>query len=581
MNVSLTNKFNDNEENYSLNLLLNRGVSPTELTKFLNVRFKNIENCWGLKNLKEGIELVDKQLKTGKKFALIVDPDVDGYTSSAVFYQYMKRACPGLEIDFFIHSLKQHGLGDMMDRLLANIEDYSLVVCPDSSSNDFECHEKLGEYGVPVLCLDHHDVDEERFSANAVVINNQISPNYKSKELTGVGVTWQFCRGYDETHVACKFANDYLDLVAVGLIGDMASILDPEIFTLVTLGLSSVENKFLQATLEKQSYSMKGEVTPMGVAFYVCPLYNAMIRVGEQEQKERLFRAFIDGSALVPSNKRGAKGELVPIKEESVRECVNAKAKQNREKEKVANSLAPELEEKAKENNLLVVELTKDLGLPQTMTGLLAMQIADKFQRPTLVGRVNDGVLQGSIRGLNQSALTDLKSFLQGTELFEYVQGHPQAAGFGIEEGRIPSLLAYANKELEKYDFGKTYYDVDFFRKGYAKDLPLLIEDIGEHGDLWGQGNSQPLIYVSNILVSKKDIKVIGKNKNTVKITNNSVTYMFFRAEDLVEKLLHTHRETFEFDIVGTANINTYNGITTDQIFVKEWEIVEDNDFGF
>jgi hypothetical protein len=56
---------------------------------------------------------------------------------------------------------------------------------------------------------------------------------------------------------------------------------------------------------------------------------------------------------------------------------------------------------------------------------------------------------------------------------------------------------------------------------------------------------------------------------------------MFFRAEDLVEELLHTHRETFEFDIVGTANINIYNGITTDQIFVKEWEIVEDNDFGF
>ena len=75
---------------------------------------------------------------------------------------------------------------------------------------------------------------------------------------------------------------------------------------------------------------MGDEITPIGVAFYIVPMMNALIRVGTMEEKERLFLGLIDGRRLVPCNKRGAKGTEEFVAIESLRECTNAKSKQDR-----------------------------------------------------------------------------------------------------------------------------------------------------------------------------------------------------------------------------------------------------------
>ena len=96
---------------------------------------------------------------------------------------------------------------------------------------------------------------------------------------------------------------------------------------------------------QKQCYSITGKMTlsdkeimnyltPMSVAFYIVPMINAMVRVGSQEEKERMFIAFIDGHRQVPSLKRGAKGTYEEAAIEAVRECVNARSHQNKFKEK-------------------------------------------------------------------------------------------------------------------------------------------------------------------------------------------------------------------------------------------------------
>ena len=579
MKIQLKNKSNFKKEKYVLNLLLERGVPIENLPKLMTANFDNINDFKLLDNIDTGVALLKQQMREGKKIALIADCDVDGLTSAALFYAYMAKAYSTQEIEYFMHEQKQHGLSDMVDTLEKRANEFSLVVCPDSSSNDYEYHERLGAVGVPVLCLDHHDVEEKKFSHNAVIINNQLSPSYPDKELTGVGVTWQFCRALDAADKT-DYANEFLDLVAVGLIGDMAPILEPEVFTLVQYGLHNVKNKLLKATLEKQSYSMGGEVTPVGIAFYICPLYNAMIRIGEMDQKRRLFEAFLDGDKMVPSHKRGAKGTMDFIKNEAIRECVNAKSKQNKLKEKFSEQLSDKLKAMASDNKILFTVLPKETELPQTMTGLLAMQIAAKYQRPTLVGRCYNNEIKGSIRGLNQSALTDMKTFLQKSDCFEYVQGHPQAAGFSIPKDNVDKVLDYANEKLKDVDFGETYYDVDFDREARADDLKDIITDIDNYKYLWGQQNDTPLIHVSNILVKRKDIKIMGRLQDTVKIECNGIAYMFFRSKDLIEKISLCSYDEFNISVVGTANINEFMGKTTPQIFVKDWQI-SDGKFSF
>ena len=71
-------------------------------------------------------------------------------------------------------------------------------------------------------------------------------------------------------------------------------------------GLSHVHNKFFKGLIEKQAYSLgEGELNQIGVAFYITPLINVLIRVGSIYEKERLFQAFITPDVEVDSTKRG------------------------------------------------------------------------------------------------------------------------------------------------------------------------------------------------------------------------------------------------------------------------------------
>ena len=110
-------------------------------------------------------------------------------TSASVIWMYIKRLYPEARLDFKIHTAKQHGLSDLIDELIEESETLDLILVPDAGSNDEEQHTVLHDCGVPVLCLDHHEVDVQ--SKNAIIINNQSSPNYKNKQLTGAGIVYQ------------------------------------------------------------------------------------------------------------------------------------------------------------------------------------------------------------------------------------------------------------------------------------------------------------------------------------------------------------------------------------------------------
>lgn len=557
-------------ENYLENLLHFRGVE--DIDEFLNPTKELLSKPNLLKNMSTAATAYKIALDTGRPIALIADSDCDGYTSAAIFYTYTKQLYPNTEIDYFLHTKKQHGLEDMWEKIIESDKNYCLVVCPDSSSNDYEYHEKIyKEKGCCTLVLDHHELDID-ISDAALVVNNQISPNYKNKELTGAGVAWQFCRYLDEINNT-KYADDLIDLAALGICGDMGSVLELENRYIMKTGFNNIKNKFFKALAEKQDYSMGGVVNPTTVAFYIVPLINAMIRVGTQEEKERMFLAFIDGDRLVPCNKRGAKGTMERVCIESARECTNARSRQNKLLETNTDKLEMRVHKLGLlENKILVVPLEDEDDFPSELNGLIAMRLSAKFKKPTIIVRLNsEGYLRGSIRGLSNSPLPDFKQFLIDSSLFEYVAGHPNAAGCSFLEKDLSALNTYANRELESVDFGESYFDVNFIRSAADEDISDLILNIGRCPELWGQKNIEPLIYIKDINITKNDIKIMGKKLDTVKITKFNIPYIKFHAKDFIKEL--EQYDNIKLEIVGKVNINTWCGITTGQIFIENYEV--------
>lgn len=152
---------------------------------------------------------------------------------------------------------------------------------------------------------------------------------------------------------------------------------------IVETGLTEkyIKNDFFKCLLSKQAYSITGKMNAswqdivaatnaISVAFYIVPMVNAMIRIGTMPEKDRLFRAFINGSEMVPSGKRGAKGTMERVDIESARECTNAKSKQNKIKEAAVDKLEIKIfKHDLLENKVLFVRLEEDDDFPAELNG--------------------------------------------------------------------------------------------------------------------------------------------------------------------------------------------------------------------
>lgn len=209
----------------------------------------------GETNLKNGLMAIINTVKEDADALVIVDCDCDGYTSAALLINYLYKLFPSWvvnHLDWYMHDSKQHGLSDCIDFVLTR--NPMLVICPDSSSNDYSYHKILADKNIQVLVLDHHLADH--ISENAIIINNQLS-DYPNKELSGVGVVWQFCR-YIDTWLNVHYADDFIDLVALGNDGDMMSLKSLETRYLITKGFKkeNIKNPFIDYMLDKNSFPL-------------------------------------------------------------------------------------------------------------------------------------------------------------------------------------------------------------------------------------------------------------------------------------------------------------------------------------
>lgn len=220
MKCKLVNK--EIKENYTIELLKERGLNEEEINYFLNVPdARHLQDPADLDNIAQAAEWFEEMTTLSNLETIIVltDSDVDGFTSAAIFIQYLHKWNTEVNIVPILHKGKGHGLSDTIEDIFELMKDNTVkyVVLPDSSSNDYEYHEQLGAEGIQCLVLDHHIAEPDtQFSDHAVIVNNQLSSNYQNKDLCGAGVTWQFCRYYDSLK-GTNYADEFIDLAALGL----------------------------------------------------------------------------------------------------------------------------------------------------------------------------------------------------------------------------------------------------------------------------------------------------------------------------------------------------------------------------
>lgn len=565
-------------------ILTLRGVKVEDLEAFMLPSKEDELDPHLLDNIDEAADLYLWHLKKGGKICYIVDSDCDGYTSSAILWNYTKKQFPDANMRFTCHTHKQHGLEDKIDWLVDE-EHFDLVVCADSASYDGEYMQRLQEVGTSVLVLDHHSLPdgysmEKQTPPNVVVVNNQLSPNYTNKSLCGAGVVYKFCQILDEK-LGISQADEYLDLVALGEIADVMDKRFIETNYLMAEGLRRIKNEGFKALLAAQDYSLKGKgvppyhnLTTTDIAFYIAPLINAITRAGSMEEKRVMFYAFIEPNKLVQSSKRGAKeGDTEAAAEQNARVAGNVRNRQNKIKEKAIETIEFKIQKEGlDENNVIVVEVEPEDDIPQELSGLVAMAIVSKHNKPCLIVRRNsEGFLRGSGRNNeNFQELPDLKKFCETSGFFEYAQGHANAHGTSIHFSKLQGFLNYANTVLSPTAFENSYL-VDYVFDANDYLLPQVGMKIAAHPEYFGNGVEEVKIIVKNIPLS--NIFVMGADKSSIKISCNGVSYVRFKDLDFVEAVQNNCGKTIT--AMGRLNLNEWQGKKSLQIFLNDYEFEE------
>lgn len=583
MKYKLINPIN---KNYSAKeqVLTNRGIAFEEIENYLYTSDESDINSpllLGKTLLFKAVAVLCSTIGNSGKTLIIVDSDCDGFTSSAILINYLYILFPSWvtnNLKYFLHEGKQHGLADVPEEL---IKQFDLVITPDASSNDYELHKKYREQGVQIIVLDHHEA--EHISQNAIIINNQLS-DYPNKHLSGAGITWQFCR-YIDSKMNTNHADSLIDLVALGNMADMMSMTSKETKHLINKGFKHISNPFIMGMAEKNSFSLKGKVTPMGAAFYIAPFVNAIVRSGTIEEKELVFKSMLNYEATkkIPSNKRGHKiGEEEYLYEQAIRTAINVKKRQTDAQNHGLQVLEQMIEDQNLLDNKVLLFLLEPGQVDKNIAGLIANKFMAKYQRPCCILTKVEGEeisYQGSARGCDKTDVNNFKDICAEFGQILYAEGHQSAFGLGLPAEKVDAFIAYTNEVLKNMASEPVYY-VDYIYDGKNVNPNNIIE-IAEMEYLWGKDLDEPFIAIENLFITSDMVTLMSPDKKpTLKITlDNGVSLIKFNSsQEEYESFLSSKSYcSKKVSLIGRCNKNEWNGWITPQILIEDYDIKDIN----
>lgn len=560
-------------------VLNNRGIK--DVLHYLNTTDEDLNNPMLLANIEQAAHTLLRHCQRGKVY-IQIDEDADGYTSSAILLNYLHRIIPSIidcNFTYGLRDLKLHGID--MDNIPA---DTTLVVVPDAGSSELKKCEQLQQKGIEVIILDHHMSDV--INTSAIVVNNQLC-DYPNKTLSGAGIVYKFCK-YLDSILKLDIADDFIDLAMLGIIADVMSLQNYETVQIIRTGIKNIKNPFIKTMVQKNAYSLGDEVTPDGVAFYIAPYINAVTRIGTLEERILLFESMLEWKAddLIPSTKRGCSGQTERLVEQAVRTCNNIKNHQKKLKDENTFSIEQTiLEQDLLKDKVLIVQIPKNKSIHKGLTGLIANELANKYQRPTFILNETEEngkkVWSGSARNCESSKIQNLRQECLDSNLFTLAQGHASAFGAAFLDENTDAVRQYFNEHFASFDF-TPYYFVDF-EKNANNFNPDIILTISEYKYLWGTEVKEPKIAIKNINVTKDNIVLMSKDKNpTIKITlPNGIALLKFKSSEEEFENLFSKSGCVVIEVVGTCAINEWNGKITPQIFIENYNIIKRQEYFF
>ncbi|MBI4757874.1 MAG: single-stranded-DNA-specific exonuclease RecJ [Chloroflexi bacterium] len=532
-------------------ILHNRGIcDPQVANDFLSgPEALSFGDPLELKDVDKAVSRLLQALDRQEIIAVYGDFDVDGITAVALLTLALRQL--GATVIPYIPHRVDEGYG-LNTQALENLraEGASLVVTVDCGIGSPAEVAHANRLGMDVIVTDHHHVPLELPLALAVIDPKQSDCRYPHKELAGVGLAFKVIQAMTEslgaTPVAAMDPNQYLDLVALGTVADLAPLIgeNRKLVKLGLLALNDTERPGLQEMILKARLQL-GQLDTYAISFILGPRLNAAGRIE---------------SALTSLNL------LLTDSLEQARELAESLETLNQERQRLTSSAVDKAKNEVHELADDALLLIAGEDYPAGIVGLVANKLVEEFYRPSIV--VEKGALhcRGSARSIPEfdivSALDECQDLLLGHG------GHRQAAGFTVTADNLPllrsRLLEIARRQLFGLDLQPTLY----------LDALLELNQVTWENYDWisrlapyGYGNPQPILLSRRARV--KDYRLVGTNGNhlKLKLTDGRLTWdaIGFRLGDKAREIALNPW----VDLAYTLEINEWNGAKTLQLNLR------------
>lgn len=538
------------EKEYGINqllakILVNKNIiEKEEIELFMNPTRKDFHDPFLMPDMETAIDRTLKAINNKEKIVIYGDYDADGITSVTVLKNFLEER--GLEVNYYIPNRLDEGYGLNKDAIKKIYDDgYRLMITVDCGISGISEIDYANSLGIETIITDHHEPAEELPKALAVVDAKRKDNKYPFNQLAGVGVVFKFIQALSiKLNLDEKEYLKYLDIVCIGTISDIVPLVD-ENRVIAKLGLKLVaqtRNIGLRALIGIMGFKTMDSGT---VSFGIAPRINACGRMGNEKLALDLF---------LSKNMEEAKKLAIQLNEYNIKRQAIEK--------KMFDEAVQEIEKNEKDNTCIIVGHE---GWHHGIIGIVSSKVTEMYFKPSVLICFDGEEGKGSGRSIPGFDLHE--ALMKCGKQLERFGGHAMAVGVSVNKAKFTKF----KEEMENY---ARSCEIDKLVPIIYVDSELTLKEVNVDSvkslaslEPFGEANKVPLFLFKNLKINS--IRSLSEGKH-LKISLKDDKYMVdaigFNMGNLTENYLLDDR----VDVVGSLEINSFNGNESVQIFLKD-----------
>ena len=528
-------------------ILNSRGINKIEeVKKYFSDNYEEGYDPFLMHDMKRAVERINNAIENEEKILVYGDYDADGITSTVLLVETLVSL--GANVSSYIPNRFEEGYGPNKDAFSKVIKSgISLIITVDNGIAGVDEVELANNLGCDVIITDHHKIQDEIPKAYAVIHPEHPEGQYPFGKLAGVGVAFKLA------HALLEIYPDFLlDLVAIGTVADMVSLTDENrIFVKQGIELLNEDPRIgIKMLLELSNITTN--IDEQTIGFYIAPKLNSI---------GRMDSAKVGLSFLMAEDISVAKSLAEQIEEYNV------------QRKEVTENIVKDVIETIENNdvkNKSVIMVSGDYH--EGVLGIVASNIAEKYQRPVLIMNNKEGILKGSARSVFEFNIYTAINKI-GDKFIAY-GGHTLAAGFSFDEQNFKEIEKTLCNEFDEYKNNnelKSTKNIDIVSS--LEEVSYQFLNSLEVLKPFGMDFEKPNILLENAKVIEK--VYFGADKQYLRLTIadevGNLECISFK-DNMIFKDINVNDT---IDLLCTLDKNYFNGRTKLQAYIIDMQVKE------